>query len=344
MKPFRLSLVLGAVMLMLSATTHAAELLGAGATFPYPYYAKLFSDYNKKTGVQVNYQSIGSGGGVQQLKSKTVNFGASDAFLTDAELKTMPGKVIHIPTCLGAVVLAYNLPGVTTLKLDASVIADIFLGKLTKWNDPRLKALNPGVALPDLKIVSVHRSDGSGTTAIFTDYLSKISSTWGSRVGDGKSVNWPNGLGAKGNAGVAGMVKQMPGSIGYIELNYAAKNKISFAIIKNKSGKYIEADMDSISAAADVKIPDDTRVSITDTEADAGYPISGFTWLLVYSDLSKSVPSEAAAKSLVDLLKYVISDGQAFAKSLDYAPLPKSVIKKSEKLISVLTYQGRGIR
>lgn len=330
--------------LMMVSSVYGAELLGAGATFPYPYYAKLFSEYNKKTGVKVNYQSIGSGGGVQQLKNKTVNFGASDAFLTNGDMKTMPGHVIHIPTCLGAVVLAYNLPGVPALKLDKNVIADIFLGKITQWNDARIQALNPGVNLPDQKLVSVHRSDGSGTTAIFTDYLEKVSKEWDQKVGSGKSVNWPIGLGAKGNSGVAGMLKQIPGSIGYIELNYAAKNRISYASVKNNSGRYILPDLESASLAAEVKIPDDTRVSITDTDADNGYSISGFTWLLVYQDLSLSTPSEESAKALADLLSWVTHEGQSYAKSLDYSPLPAAAVKKAEKLIDSLTYKGKSVR
>ena len=330
--------------LMMVSSVYGAELLGAGATFPYPYYAKLFSEYNKKTGVKVNYQSIGSGGGVQQLKNKTVNFGASDAFLTNGDMKTMPGHVIHIPTCLGAVVLAYNLPGVPALKLDKNVIADIFLGKITQWNDARIQALNPGVNLPDQKLVSVHRSDGSGTTAIFTDYLEKVSKEWDQKVGSGKSVNWPIGLGAKGNSGVAGMLKQIPGSIGYSELNYAAKNGISYASVKNNSGRYILPDLESASLAAEVKIPDDTRVSITDTDADNGYSISGFTWLLVYQDLSLSTPSEESAKALADLLSWVTHEGQSYAKSLDYSPLPAAAVKKAEKLIDSLTYKGKSVR
>lgn len=330
--------------LAMTSSIYGAELLGAGATFPYPYYAKLFSEYHKKTGVKINYQAIGSGGGVQQLKSKTVNFGASDAFLSNGELKTMAGPVVHIPTCLGAVVLAYNVPGLSSLKLDAATIADIFLGKITHWNDARIQVLNPGVNLPNQKLVSVHRSDGSGTTAIFTDYLEKVSPEWDQKVGSGKSINWPIGLGAKGNAGVAGMIKQVPGSVGYIELNYAVKNKMSYASVKNKSGRYIEADLDSTSLAADVAIPADTRVSITNTEADNGYPISGFTWLLVYQDLSLSNPNEDNAKALSDLLSWVVHEGQGYAKSMDYAPLPQAAVKKAEKLISSLNFKGRDIR
>ncbi len=324
--------------LLITSSIYSAELLGAGATFPYPFYAKLFSEYYKKTGVKINYQAIGSGGGIQQLKNKTVNFGASDAFLSNAELKSMPGHVIHIPTCLGAVVLAYNLPGVANLRLNADVIADIFLGKISNWNDSRIQALNPGAALPNQKLVSVHRSDGSGTTSIFTDYLNKVDKEWGQKVGAGKSVNWPIGLGAKGNAGVSGMIKQIPGSIGYVELNFAEKNKMAYATVQNKSGNFIKPSLEATSQAADVAMPADTRVSITNTEADNGYPIGGFTWLLVYQDLNISTPKDENAKALSELLSWVIHDGQAYAKTLDYSPLPASSVKKAEVLISTLKF------
>src|SRR6478609_11498176 len=280
---FAMALALAATML--GAASAETNLTGAGATFPYPMYSKWFDEYhNQHSDIKINYQSIGSGGGIKQIQAGTVDFGASDGPMTDEQLAQTPTKVLHIPTVLGADVPTYNISGVTSeLKFTPDVLADLFLGKIKKWNDPRLAKDNPGVKFPDEDIVIVHRSDGSGTTYIWTDYLSKVSSEWKDKVGKGTSVNWPVGLGGKGNEGVAGTVKQTEGSIGYVELIYALQNKMAYGSVKNHSGKFIKADLASVTAAAaSVKdMPDDFRVSITDAPGDKSYPISSFTWLLV---------------------------------------------------------------
>ncbi|MBU0651027.1 phosphate ABC transporter substrate-binding protein PstS [bacterium] len=316
------------------------ELIGAGATFPYPLYSKMFSIYNQETNVRVNYQSIGSGGGINQLKNKTVDFGASDAFLTDDEIKSFQAEVIHIPTCLGAVSVTYNLPGSPQLNFSGDVLADIFLGKITKWNDEKIKAINKDVNLPDTNIVVVHRSDSSGTTSIFTDYLAKVSNSWLSAIGRGKSVNWPAGLGAKGNSGVAGLIQQIPGSIGYVELIYALQNKMSAGVIVNKKGMYIKPDIESISLAGAGDIPSDLRVSVTDTDSLYGYPISGFTWIIIYKNQNYNNRSKAKAKETVDLIKWMIGKGQQYIAPMDYSPLSDLVIEKAESLLSQVNYNG----
>lgn len=329
-----------------ASVSHAAETLtGAGATFPYPLYSKYFAEYRKLTGVRVNYQSIGSGGGQRQLRERTVNFGASDAFLTDEQLKQYPGPVLHIPTALGALVATYNLPGVTQrLNFTGELLADIFLGKVTRWDDPRIQQLNPGIRLPALPIVVVHRSDGSGTTFIWVDYLAKVSPQWKQRVGVGTSVAWPVGLGGKGNEGVAGLVRQTPGAIGYVELIYALQNDMAYGAVRNKAGRFVVPTLESVSKAADVDIPADTRVSLTDTEAADGYPIAGFTWLLVYQDLSLSTASRVQAQALADLLWWIVHEGQQFNESLHYARLPEAAVKRAEALLKSLTYQGTPLR
>lgn len=320
------------------------ELLGAGATFPYPLYSKMFDEYYKVKGVKVNYQSIGSGGGVQQIMAKTVDFGASDAFLSDEELKRFDAPVVHIPICLGAVAVTYNLEKVDKLNLTPDVLAEIFLGKITKWNDKKIVELNKDASLPDMNIVVVHRSDGSGTTFIFTDYLSKVSKEWSEKVGCGKAVNWPAGLGAKGNEGVTGYVKQVKGSIGYVELVYALQNNMPVVSLKNKKGKFINPTLKSVSLAANIKnIPDDTRVSITDTESIDGYPISGFTWLILYKEQNYNNRSFELAKELVNLLWWMIHEGQKYTVELNYSPLPPIVLKKAEKIIKSITYSGKPI-
>ena len=320
----------------------AKEILGAGATFPYPYYSKLFDEYNKKTGVKVNYQSIGSGGGIKQLQAKTVDFGASDAPMSDDELKAS-APIVHIPTCLGADVITYNLPGVTTLKFSGEVIADIFLGKITKWNDKSLMALNAGVKLPDMAISVIHRSDGSGTTYIFSDYLSKVSTTWNTKPGKGKSLDWPVGLGAKGNEGVSGMIKQTPGSIGYVELIYALENKMPVASLKNKSGNFVDASIKSVSAAGNVTLPPDTRVSITNTDVKDGYPISSFTYLLVYKTQNYDTRTEIQAKGTMDLIWWVLHDGQKMAAPLNYAPLPDAALKAAEANAKSVMFNNKAL-
>ena len=292
---------------------------GAGATFPYPIYSKWFDEYAKvDPSVRFNYQSIGSGGGQKQILAQTVDFGASDGPMSDDNLAKAPGKLLHIPTVAGADVVAYNLAGSPALKLDSDTIAGIFLGQIKKWNDPKIVALNSGASLPDQEIVVVHRSDGSGTTYIWTDYLSKISPEWKQKVGTNTSVNWPTGLGGKGNEGVAGQIKQTPGAIGYVELIYAVQNKMSYADIKNAAGEFVKASLESITAAmATAQIPEDFRFSITNAPGKSAYPISGATWLLVYERQKDA----AKGKKLVEFLKWALTKGEDMAKDLDYAPL-----------------------
>jgi phosphate transport system substrate-binding protein len=330
--------LVSAILLALgTVTAPAAQLInGAGATFPYPLYSKWFSEYQKvNPQAQFNYQSIGSGGGIRQFSEKTVDFGASDAPMTDEQLKKAGAPVVHIPTVLGAVVVTYNLPGVEKgLKLTSDVVADIFLGKITKWDDARIAKLNPDRKLSG-DILVVHRSDGSGTTNIFTDYLSKANSTWKEKVGVGTAVNWPVGLGGKGNEGVAGLVKQTPGTVGYVELIYAENNKLPYAAVQNKAGEFVTPSLASVTAAADASlksIPADYRVSITNAEGKDAYPISGFTYLLVW----KTMASDDKGATLVKFLKWAVGDGQKFAEALYYSPLPKSLVAKVENTIKTI--------
>jgi len=316
------------------------ELIGAGATFPYPLYSKLFDVYNKEFGVKVNYQAIGSGGGIRQLINKTVDFGGSDALMTDKELSEASAPVLHIPTCAGAVVVTYNLSGNPQLRFTPDVIADIFLGKIGKWNDRRISEINPGVKLPDMTVTVVHRSDGSGTTSIFSDYLSKVSREWKEKVGAGTSLNWPAGLGGKGNPGVAGLVQQTPGSIGYVELIYALQNKMPYGMVKNKNGNFVTATLASTSKTTDTNLPDDMKVSLTDTDAPEGYPISGFTWILVYKDQNYGDRTEEKAKEVVKLLWWMTHEGQKYTEPLEYAPLSKQAVEKAEKLIKSISYKS----
>jgi phosphate transport system substrate-binding protein len=305
----------------------AQQINGAGATFPFPIYSKWFSEYNKKfPSVQINYQSIGSGGGIRQLTAQTVLFGATDGPMTNDQLLAAPGRILHFPTVLGAVVPIYSVEGVGELKFTGPVLANIFLGTITKWNDPAIAKVNPGVNLPNADITVVHRSDGSGTTYIFADYLGKVSADWKKRVGVATALNWPVGLGGKGNEGVAGLVKQTPGSIGYVELIYALQNKIAYGAVQNMAGKFLKASVEGVTAAAAAAVsamPADFRVSITNAPGDAAYPISSFTWLLFY----ESPKDKAAAKTMVDFMKWALTDGQRFAGQLGYAPLPDGVVK-----------------
>jgi phosphate transport system substrate-binding protein len=319
------------------------ELLGTGASFPFPLYSKWFDVYAKTHGIKVNYQSIGSGGGIRQLLGKTVDFGGSDAYLSKEEIERFDGEVLHIPTALGAVAVVYNLNVSAQLKLSPEVLSEIFLDKITSWQDPKIKALNPDVELPNIQIIVVHRSDGSGTTFIFTDYLSKVSPEWKEKVGQGKSVSWPTGVGGKGNEGVAGAVKQLPGSIGYVELVYAEKNSMKYAVMRNKPGNFIAASLKSVSEAANVELPDDLRVMITDTAAQNGYPISGFTWLLVYREQHYADRSLEKAKALKELLRWCVTEAQKYNKSLLYAPLPEAAKSKALKLIDSMTYDNEPI-
>lgn len=333
--------ILGLSLIVLSALAQAATLItGAGATFPYPLYAKWFSEYNKlHPDVQINYQSIGSGGGIRQFSQKTVDFGASDAPMSDEQLKQAGASILHIPTVLGAVVVTYNLPEVKErLQLSGDVVAKIFLGTIAKWNDPEIAKLNPKASLPAKPILVVHRSDGSGTTAIFTEYLSKVSETWKQSVGNGPAVKWPAGLGGKGNEGVAGFIKQTAGSVGYTELVYAETNHLPYAAIRNKAGRFVVPDMKSVSAAAaGVKVPADFRVSLTNSEGKASYPISGFTYLLVWGDMAAM--GEKGPK-LVEFLKWAVRDGQRLAPDLFYAPLPGALTPKVEKTIGAIKAQS----
>lgn len=330
-----------AVTFAMPLSAKTLELTGAGASFPYPLYSKMFTNYNRETGVKVNYQSIGSGGGIRQIKAKTVDFGASDAYLNDKQLGEFSDEVVHIPTTAGAVVVAYNIPGNPEIKFTGDIVSDIFLGKITKWNDDAIKSINKGIKLPDMKIITAHRSDGSGTTFIFSDYLSKVSSEWREKVGAGKALKWPSGLGGKGNAGVAGLIKQIPGAVGYIELAYAEQNSIPFSKIKNAAGNYITPSLKSVSLAADTKLPADMRVTLTNSPAEEGYPISGFTWVLSYKDLSEVDVSKEKAEALVKLFSWMITDGQTACEPLGYAPLSKKAQDNAKKIISSINYKGQ---
>ena len=329
-----------AVLLCLALALPAlaqTTLNGAGATFPYPIYSKWFSEYhNLHPDIQFNYQSIGSGGGIRQVIAGTVDFGASDGPMTDQQLaeaqKALGTRVLHMPTVLGAVVPAYNIPGLSAeLKLTSDALAGIFLGKITKWNDKAIASVNPEVKLPDLDIVVIHRSDGSGTTYIFTDYLSKVSSDWQSQVGKGTSVKWPIGLGGKGNEGVAGMIRQMQGGIGYVELIYAVQNKIPYGSVKNAAGNFLKASLESVTAAAAsvTNMPADFRVSITNAPGKDAYPISSFTWLLI----SEKAKDPNKGKILADFLNWMVEDGQKMTAQLSYAPLPENVVQKEKAAI-----------
>ncbi len=320
------------------------ELLGAGATFPQPLYSKMFDAYFQQNKVKINYQGIGSGGGINQLTQKTVDFGATDAFMTSKELGAAGAPVLHIPTCLGAVVVTYNLPGSPKLNFTPDVIADIFLGKIKKWSDPKIAAANSSLKLPDLQITVVNRADGSGTNYIFTEYLSKVSSEWKQKIGAGKAVDWPaDQIGQKGNPGVAGFVSQTPGAIGYVELIYAIQNKMAYGNVKNKAGKFIEPTLQAVSAAANVKIPDDTNVSLTNTEAATGYPISSFTWIIFYKEQNYGGRSKERAETLAKLLLWTVNDGQKFVEPLQYSALSKEAQAKANKLVRSITYNGAPI-
>jgi phosphate transport system substrate-binding protein len=289
--------------------SQAVELVGAGATFPAPFYSKVFDEYSKQLGVKVNYQAIGSGGGQTQLKNKTVDFGASDVVVTDDNAKSFPAGFVSVPMVAGAVTITYNLPGNPTLKLTSDIIADIFLGNIKRWNDSRIAALNPDAKLPGTTMTVVHRSDGSGTTAVFSDYLAKVSSDWKTKVGVGQSLNWPVGVGGKGNPGVAGLVKQLPGAVGYVELIYALQNKMPYATVKNRSGNWIVPSLASTSAAANVAIPDDvTKVNLTDTASADGYPISTFTWVLVYKEQGYDNRPKDKVDAMMKLLWWMVHD------------------------------------
>lgn len=335
-----LAVVLG-IFLVRAKAADRIQINGAGATFPYPIYSKWFDEYHKMhPEIEINYQSIGSGGGIKQVTEHTVDFGATDGPMNDDQLKEFQSKrgnkILHFPTVLGADVPTYNVAGVTQeLKFTPEALAGIFLGKITKWNDPEISKANPGVKLPGDDIVVVHRSDGSGTTYIWVDYLSKASQEWKDKVGKGTSVNWPVGLGGKGNEGVSGLVKQTPNAIGYVELIYAIQNNLPYGTVKNAGGNYIKANLETVTAAAAgaaAQIPDDFRVSITNAPGKNAYPISSFTWLLVPAKIEDAKKK----KALTDFLYWMMADGQKFTEALAYAPLPKSVVAKEVKAVSLI--------
>ncbi|MBI3475987.1 MAG: phosphate ABC transporter substrate-binding protein PstS [Acidobacteria bacterium] len=328
-----MALLLVCALVALPVLGETTQLNGAGATFPYPMYSKWFSEYNKlHPDVQINYQSIGSGGGIRQVLNATVEFGASDGPMTDDQLSQSKVKILHIPTVLGAVVPAYNVPGVSAeIKFTPEVLANIFLGKISSWNDPAIAKVNPGVTFPNQPIITIHRSDGSGTTFIFTDYLAKVSKEWDTTVGRGTSVKWPPGIGGKGNEGVAGQIRQLQGSIGYVELIYAVQNNIPYGSVKNVAGNFVKASLDGVTeAAGSVKsMPADYRVSITNAPGKNAYPISSFTWLLV--PVQAKDPKKG--KILADFLAWMVNDGQKMTSQLSYAPLPDSVAEKVKATI-----------
>lgn len=335
------TLTFGALAVGTTSRAAAVELTGAGATFPYPIYSKWFDAYNQKTGVQINYQSIGSGAGIQQVKAGTVDFGASDAALSNKALQELPRKVIHFPTVGGAVAIAYNMPSLKQpLKLTPEALAGIYLGKVKTWNDPKIAAANPGVALPGSPILPVHRSDGSGTTNIFVSYLSAVSGEWKELVGVGTSVSWPAGIGGKGNEGVSGLIRQMPGSIGYVELAYAKQNNLPTALLRNKAGKFVEPSLAATTAAAEgaaAQLAADVRTPIVNSPAPDAYPIAGLTFLLVYQDQKDPAKAQAVAA----FLRWAMTDGEAMASGLDYAPLPEPVIKVNLANLKKLTAGGK---
>ncbi len=334
MKKFLLSSLI-ALGMIVNACAAPVLINGAGATFPYPIYSKWFDVYSGiNTDVHFNYQSIGSGGGIKQITEKTVDFGATDAPMTVEQLAEVPGRLYHIPMVMGAVAVTYNIEGLhKELKITPDILAGIFLGKITKWNDSRIAEANPGLQLPDASIVVIHRSDGSGASYIFTDYLSKVNDQWKSKVGKATSVNWPVGLGGKGNEGVASLIQQTPGAIGYVELAYAIKSDLPYAAVENSSGKFIKPDLASTSKAAEgVTMPDDFRVSITNSPNPEAYPLASFTWLLIYKDMGDPV----RGKAIVDFIKWAIHDGQKYTADLLYAPLPQEVVSLIDnKLMSV---------
>jgi phosphate transport system substrate-binding protein len=338
-------LFLTAALALIGAPLAAQSLTGAGATFPNPIYTKWFDAYNKKSGVQINYQSIGSGGGIRQFTEGTVDFGATDGPMNESQITAVSGNVLHIPTVLGAVVATYNLPalGDTKLKLDGNTLVNIFMGRITRWNDKQIAALNPGVALPDVDLIVVHRSDGSGTTYVFTDYLNKFSREWKDKVGYATSVNWPTGLGGKGNEGVTQQVKQVEGAIGYVELIYAISNDLPYALIRNSAGNFIEPSLKTVTAAAaSAKLAKETdfRVSITNAPGGDAYPIASFTWLLVHKDTR----DPAKARLMKDFLTWMVTpEAQAMASDLHYSPLPAEVVSLVQARLETLKAGGKAI-
>ncbi|MDD5183807.1 MAG: phosphate ABC transporter substrate-binding protein PstS [Paludibacter sp.] len=344
MKKKSLFLSLVAILATISSSAFGQSLSGAGATFPLPFYNMAFQKYTESTGVKVTYGGIGSGGGIRSLSDKVVDFGASDAFLSDKELAEMPATIVHMPTCSGAVVVAFNLPGIQSINLTSDVLVNILLGKIKNWNDPSLKKLNASVKFPDMPITVVYRSDGSGTTNMFTDYLTKVSKEWANKLGSGKTVNWPVGVGAKGNPGVAGTISQTKGSIGYVGSEYSFAQKIPTAYLKNKAGKFIKPSMASISAAGQGTIPADTRVMLTNSDAPYAYPIAGFTWIIIYKEQNYNNRTLAQAEATLKLLSWMLTpDAQKIAPTVNYASLPEAVVKKANAILRTVTYNGKPV-
>ncbi|MEA3318142.1 MAG: phosphate ABC transporter substrate-binding protein PstS [Bacteroidota bacterium] len=331
------------IALLASCTTSNKEsevsITAAGATFPLPFYKLASKNYTQKTGTMVTYGGIGSGGGIRSLKDKIVDFGATDAFLSNEKEAKMPAEIVHIPTCIGAVVVAYNLPKVDNIKLSNKILSDIFMGKITKWNDPKIKENNKGINFPNIKINVVHRSDGSGTTYIFSDYMCKISAEWKEKVSKGKSLKWPTGTGAKGNPGVAGVISQTQGAIGYIGSEFAFAQKIQFAQIENQAGRYINPNLESITAAAKGEIPDDTKIMLTNSADSNAYPISGFTWLILYKNQKYDNRTKKQAEETVQFISWIIDkDAQALAQQVNYAQLPEKTKIKAKKILKSIVY------
>jgi phosphate transport system substrate-binding protein len=327
-----------------SSCNKGGTLSGAGATFPAPFYNVVFKDYTNVSGVRVSYGGIGSGGGIRSLQDRTVDFGATDVFLSDREKQEMSAEVLHIPTAIGGIVLAYNVPGVEGLRLTHELISDIYRGIITNWNDPKLRELNPGISFPDKNITPVFRSDGSGTTAVFTEYLTKVNSDWANSIGEGKSINFPAGIAAKGNPGVAGIVIGTEGSIGYIGSEFALALNMPTALLQNSSGNFVAANVESISLSANIDIPADTRIVITNSSDPNAYPISTFTWILVYKEQAYNNRNVERAQNLRGLLQHVISPaGQEIAAKTFYAPLPAIAVEKTKALINLMTFEGRMI-
>jgi len=319
-------------------------ITGGGSSFDKPLFDKQFAEYNTTTGVKINYQSIGSGAGIAQLTSKTIDFGASDAPMNGKQDSAVSAPVLHIPITAGAVVLSYNLPEVKdTLKLTPEIIAGMFLGTITKWNDAQISAVNPTVKLPATDVLIAHRADGSGTTNIFTTYLSKVSPEWDAKVSKGSTVNWPVGTGGKGNEGVAGVIKQTPGTIGYVELAYAVQNQMQYAQVKNKAGNFITPSSASVTAAANIDIPADSKISLTNSDAPEGYPISGFSWVLIYKEQSYNNRTQAQAEQLVKLVSWMIHDGQKFSEALQYAPLSEKAVAVGDAILKSATFNGQPV-
>lgn len=326
------------------ADQKVSSITAAGATFPLPFYNMVFKNYTKTSGILLTYGGIGSGGGIRSLKDKVVDFGATDAFLSDTKAQALPAEVVHIPTCLGAVVVAYNLSGVEGLKLTDKLLEGIFLGEITKWNDTKIKANNPGLNLPDLAITFVHRSDGSGTTYIFSDYMSKVSTKWEEQVGRGKSLKWPVGIGAKGNPGVAGTIKATEGAVGYIGSEFAFAQQIPMAMVQNKAGNYVTPSIESISASAKGELPADTRVMLTNSDDADAYPISGFTWIILYKEQAYDGRSKAQAKETLKFLDWIIdTEAQAVAPKVNYAPLPAKAVTQAKAILRSVTYNGKAL-